>query len=284
MKVVKITDSKWKVTLLTDDVLEMGFRPETVLEDKRNLFGLIRQAFIRMKEDYNEIFAENVVCEVVRERDILVLILTKSITRSPEELMGMVTEQAPVMEPLNPIHFEEDGGKNESPYSMFSSDWDGEDTEELDLIDMLEAESGDTIQNRMENLLSDDEEDSETASPNTGKQKVRKNSLSKRKARNHNEQMMLMVETHDFENLLALAKTLHSIGIVDSSMYNYRGKYVLWLTDLNMTKSEWQNLKAVALEYMSLSFESEHVLNEYGKTLIDKNAIGFLTKTFHKED
>lgn len=298
MQVVRITDNKWKIVMKVENIEELGFRPEMVMESREHLVGLIKTILNMLKDDYNHVFGDNLATEVVRERDSFVFVFTKSVHRTPEELLNMVTEQMEPMQPLNPVHFED----NKNDFSMFGFDTESsysESDSDSDYgfsDDMFEDEKNMDEENRVRNELDSimaevldsadsDDDGNERVKGNTssGLKRSKSPSLSGRRATPSNKQMLLALESHDFEAIIGLAKQLDSLGIVDSTVYHYDKKYMLFLTNLNMSKGEWQDLKAVSLEFMTISNETEHVLKEYGKTIMENDAIAKIVELFHKE-
>ncbi|MGF7088985.1 adapter protein MecA 1/2 [Kroppenstedtia sanguinis] len=84
----------------------------------------------------------------------------------------------------------------------------------------------------------------------------------------------------DFEDLVQAADSLHRLIGSGGSVYAYRDHYYLVL-DTEMETETLQKGIAVLSEYGEASTCTEHVLEEYGKTIWDGDAIGEIVRYFY---
>lgn len=81
----------------------------------------------------------------------------------------------------------------------------------------------------------------------------------------------LLYEFESFEDIIGLSKRLSSINICGGSLYSSNNRYYLFMDKLD----EINNDKAATLfsEYGNASILSPHMLAEYGKHILDNNAV-----------
>lgn len=84
----------------------------------------------------------------------------------------------------------------------------------------------------------------------------------------------------DIENVISAAKVLHSSFDVKASLYSYKNKYFLYFGEENDDQDEADALWAILNEYGSLTSVTNYVLDEYGKLIIQDNAIETLVQHF----
>ena len=84
----------------------------------------------------------------------------------------------------------------------------------------------------------------------------------------------------DFEDLLAAAKMLRPYYADGGSVYYYNDRWVLQLEPVEMEEARYQAVIAVLSEYGEATAITRLVLEEYGKTVVEKNAIQVLCSHF----
>ncbi|HEY4552352.1 MAG TPA: adaptor protein MecA [Bacillaceae bacterium] len=84
-------------------------------------------------------------------------------------------------------------------------------------------------------------------------------------------------EFDDFDHLVLLAHRLKNMEQVPSSLFHYRDRYFLIL-DIRGMKLE--GVMSLCLEYGTISPVTQYVLKEYGKTILDANALETLRSSF----
>lgn len=86
---------------------------------------------------------------------------------------------------------------------------------------------------------------------------------------------------HDFEHLIELAHRIQVKAPYGGSAYAYRGRYYLVFEDVDMERSEYDDFIAVLSEYGEASTLTKHVLQEYGKSIVETDAVGVLCRHFN---
>lgn len=84
----------------------------------------------------------------------------------------------------------------------------------------------------------------------------------------------------DFENVLAAAKVIDSSFTLTASLYSYKGRYYLYFAAEDIQQEEADSLWAILHEYGNLSNTTIEMLEEYGKRIIQDNAIQTLNQYF----
>ncbi|MBN6188565.1 genetic competence negative regulator [Aneurinibacillus sp. BA2021] len=85
---------------------------------------------------------------------------------------------------------------------------------------------------------------------------------------------------HDFEHLIELAHRIQTKAIDGGSAYAYNGRYYLVFEEMDATKDEYDDFIAVLSEYGEASTLTKHVLQEYGKIIVDGDAVNVLCRYF----
>lgn len=86
---------------------------------------------------------------------------------------------------------------------------------------------------------------------------------------------------NDFEHLIGAAKSIHSFLFEESgTLYHYKDHYYLFLNPLELEEKIYATLIAVLSEFGEASTTTPYVLNEYGKVIIQSNAIQILLEYF----
>ncbi|CAG7641476.1 genetic competence negative regulator [Paenibacillus allorhizosphaerae] len=85
---------------------------------------------------------------------------------------------------------------------------------------------------------------------------------------------------HDFEDLLRMAKVLNPLLTDGGSLYSYKDKWILLLDAEEMDEKQLQSIVAVLSEFGEAASVTEAVLQEYGKTVIESDAVKILCAKF----
>lgn len=85
---------------------------------------------------------------------------------------------------------------------------------------------------------------------------------------------------HDFEDLLRMAKVLNPLLIEGGTLFSYKGKYILLLDAVEMEENRLQAVIAVLSEFGEATSVTQAVLEEYGKTIIESDAVKVLCAKF----
>ncbi|QSS98493.1 genetic competence negative regulator [Pontibacillus sp. ALD_SL1] len=93
------------------------------------------------------------------------------------------------------------------------------------------------------------------------------------------ESKEMMFNFHAFEDIIQVAQHLLQLGIKGGSVY-YMDHYYMQLSDEDMTELNREDLIAILSEFGSPSTVTSYRLNEYGKTILDGNAIQEITTYF----
>ncbi|TVY11584.1 genetic competence negative regulator [Paenibacillus cremeus] len=85
---------------------------------------------------------------------------------------------------------------------------------------------------------------------------------------------------HDFEDLLRMAKVVNPLLIEGGTLYSYKNKWILVLDAVEMEDKRLQSIVAVLSEFGEAASVTQAVLEEYGKTVIESDAIKVLCSKF----
>jgi len=88
----------------------------------------------------------------------------------------------------------------------------------------------------------------------------------------------IIFEFEEFENVVQLARRLAMINLQDGSLFSYKGNYYFHL--INANPKDINKLIALLAEYGNPSMISIHILQEYGKEIIRKQAVETLNHYF----
>jgi adapter protein MecA 1/2 len=88
----------------------------------------------------------------------------------------------------------------------------------------------------------------------------------------------LLYEFASFEDIISLCKRFFALNILGGTLYSLNNRYFVLFSKLDAINNE----KAASLlsEYGSASIISSHVLDEYGKKVIEHNAVETITRFF----
>ncbi|MEC0245714.1 genetic competence negative regulator [Paenibacillus chitinolyticus] len=84
----------------------------------------------------------------------------------------------------------------------------------------------------------------------------------------------------DFEDLLRASKVVNPMLTDGGALYTYRNKWILQLEPTELPEGKFQTLIAVLSEYGDATNVTKAVLEEYGKAVIEANAVQELCRHF----
>lgn len=103
----------------------------------------------------------------------------------------------------------------------------------------------------------------------------------------HEERLWMVVKFADFEDLIQLSHFMkHDYEIQDETLYHYQNDYYLYVefgADVLEDEDIQDNLMSKILEYAKSSDISLHVLEEYGKKIVEENTFAEIIKYFPQE-
>lgn len=88
----------------------------------------------------------------------------------------------------------------------------------------------------------------------------------------------ILFEFEEFEHVIQLAKQLSFIGFLGGKLYAMNNLYYLLID--NVCQDTQTQIAAIMAEYGNPSFISVHILNEYGKLVIDEYAVNKILTYF----
>ena len=88
----------------------------------------------------------------------------------------------------------------------------------------------------------------------------------------------ILFEFEEFEHVIQLAKQLSFIGFLGGKLYARNNLYYLLID--NVCQDTQTQIAAIMAEYGNPSFISIHILNEYGKLVIDEYAVNKILTYF----
>lgn len=84
----------------------------------------------------------------------------------------------------------------------------------------------------------------------------------------------------DFEDVIQVARRIHSLVPCEGKLYYYKNCYVLCFQDMDLSEKNFQTLISTLEEYGEVYPVTEAVLEEYGKLIMKENAIQQLNNYF----
>nr|WP_062047324.1 genetic competence negative regulator [Bacillus sp. JCM 19034] len=84
----------------------------------------------------------------------------------------------------------------------------------------------------------------------------------------------------DFENLISLSKRLHALGIKSGDLYSFKEKYYLAFDEFDIDIELEDAVIALLAEYGTIATASIHLVREYGKCIIENNAVELIVLHF----
>ncbi|SDY86029.1 adapter protein MecA 1/2 [Evansella caseinilytica] len=90
----------------------------------------------------------------------------------------------------------------------------------------------------------------------------------------------LLFRFHSIEDVIQLAKTLSGLNVDGGALYSYEEHYYLLFEEKDTVPLAVDTFSSIVSEYGELSTMTIFRLQEYGKSIIDKNAVFRLNKYF----
>ncbi|HHU20275.1 MAG TPA: adapter protein mecA [Bacilli bacterium] len=87
------------------------------------------------------------------------------------------------------------------------------------------------------------------------------------------ERKSLLYEFDEFEDIIQLAKAIERLNIDAGSIYHYQDAYYLHLPDHLQEEHIKEDLIAVLSEYATATLLSPEQISEYGKVIMENNAL-----------
>lgn len=84
-----------------------------------------------------------------------------------------------------------------------------------------------------------------------------------------------------FENVLSAAKAVHAWLDISASLYHYKDRYYLYVSDGQLEQTDTDSLWSIFHEYGNLAVTTKAVLDEYGKLIVADRAIETLLQYFN---
>jgi adapter protein MecA 1/2 len=94
------------------------------------------------------------------------------------------------------------------------------------------------------------------------------------------ESDFIVYRFNDFEYLIRAAKTIHPFLTEGGTLFHYRDQYYLFLNPLDMEERQYATLIAILSEFGEASTTTPYVLSEYGKKIIETDAVNTLIQYF----
>lgn len=90
----------------------------------------------------------------------------------------------------------------------------------------------------------------------------------------------IFYEFVSFEDIIAFSARVHSLGLTAGTMYSYQQQFYLKLDGENFNDVEYDTYIALLSEFGSPSTMTTYRVQEYGKVLMEANALGQLYNVF----
>src|SRR5690625_3396017 len=90
----------------------------------------------------------------------------------------------------------------------------------------------------------------------------------------------LIFSFDDFENIIQVSSYLNSVSITGGQVYLFNEHYYLILDDQDIDENNRENIIAILSEFAKPSIVTSHRLFEYGKTIVENDAIKEIIKYF----
>jgi adapter protein MecA 1/2 len=84
----------------------------------------------------------------------------------------------------------------------------------------------------------------------------------------------------DFEYLISAAKSVRPFLEEGGTLYHYKDQYYLFLNPLDLEEKKYATLIAILSEFGEASTTTPYVLHEYGKVIVETNAVQTLLEYF----
>ncbi|ASN05491.1 genetic competence negative regulator [Virgibacillus necropolis] len=95
------------------------------------------------------------------------------------------------------------------------------------------------------------------------------------------ESKELIFSFQEFEDLIQVSTYLANISITGGKVYYMNDRYYILLQDAELNMSHKENVIAILSEFSSPSIVTSARLNEYGKVIMESNAINQIIANFH---
>lgn len=103
----------------------------------------------------------------------------------------------------------------------------------------------------------------------------------------HEERLWMVVKFDDFEDVIQLSHLMeHDYEILEETLYYYEGNYYLYVQfslDIFDDEDTYDDIVSKIMEYATSTDISLHVLEEYGKIIIEHNTFSEIRKYFPRE-
>jgi adapter protein MecA 1/2 len=90
----------------------------------------------------------------------------------------------------------------------------------------------------------------------------------------------VLYEFYSFEDVISMAHRIKSFGDIPSKLYSYDNLFYLYIDPLNVLDVDFDTLISLLSEYGNPAVRTIHRIQEYGKVIINDNAISDITKYF----
>lgn len=94
------------------------------------------------------------------------------------------------------------------------------------------------------------------------------------------ESDLILYSFRDFEHLVEASHRINSLLTNGGSIYYYQNKYYLVLEEVDMDQERYQKLIAILSEYGEATPTTIHMIEEYGKVVIEDDAVKEICKRF----
>ncbi|MGD8189167.1 genetic competence negative regulator [Brevibacillus ginsengisoli] len=94
------------------------------------------------------------------------------------------------------------------------------------------------------------------------------------------ESDLILYSFRDFEHLVEASHRINSLLTNGGSIYFYQNKYYLVLEEVDMDQERYQKLIAILSEYGEATPTTIHMIEEYGKVVMEDDAVKELCKRF----
>lgn len=94
------------------------------------------------------------------------------------------------------------------------------------------------------------------------------------------ESDLILYSFRDFEHLVEASHRINSLLTNGGSIYYYQNKYYLVLEEVDMDQERYQKLIAILSEYGEATPTTIHMIEEYGKVVMEDDAVKELCKRF----
>ncbi|SES81128.1 adapter protein MecA 1/2 [Oceanobacillus limi] len=97
-----------------------------------------------------------------------------------------------------------------------------------------------------------------------------------------NESKELIFSFNDFENVIQVSGALFSLSIHNGRLFHMNDRYYMLLQESELGSNNKEDVIAILSEYASPSIITSYRLLEYGKVIMESNAVKRVTNIFSK--